>query len=670
MLSETKELTYDMNAIQIQKVTMYHYNPEMRTTFESVFDFQNPHTTPNKWTVYYPNKKFTYTVDFTNNSPEKVSNVILYVHAADGQIVPLYPTYDEKKDIWVADLDMGNRSDNYYPVNVSVDYTAITDIIVDREEVEEVNSDLKNAFLEYAEDVQSIESLITDNSELDNNPYVLLDNLLSCDSYSIETLDSLLQIITSDALLDVSGISETVDTESDRLIDEFDNWISNLANYRDSLYKDFFINESILNYEEITEDFEYIKEYNGFANRYCQEKLDDIDILALEELGYKAVVLSDSTYIMYLYQDDHCVYIDTKSKMKYIIETQSLTNMNARRRVSWDKLNDFASCFQSLFTIMPDLNSAINGSDDVVNNVKNWLSVANDAVGLVSCFYDRGYAFLDSKIRSAFNERITDMNKKIYLREENLQAQYRSMHDIENRIAMKSARNKEIDAIIANTQDEDLISALNFEKKYNTSDIAELGKELRIKNGKVFKLKGEIEIFKSQKKAIEQAFSIVKKPLEKLPKQLVKNVKIKGITLGIGKCLGAFGCLIEAIGLYSDFWDAIDELNEWIELVDAIKAKLPCEYDSEKAELLYEAVKNETRHVLDQYSHILLAEWGALQVDEASLFIVECPPAELVAWFISGIANGYAEIRKAFPIPDYINQRGNYWMVYGRVYSL
>ncbi|MBR6937625.1 MAG: chitobiase/beta-hexosaminidase C-terminal domain-containing protein [Prevotella sp.] len=120
--SETVECMYDMNAIQVSKVTMYHWNPEMHTMFESVFDFQNPSTKPNQWTVYYPNKKFTYTVDFTNNSPERVSNILLNIHTADGQIVPLYPTYDKQKDIWVANIDMGSSSNGYYPVNVSVDF--------------------------------------------------------------------------------------------------------------------------------------------------------------------------------------------------------------------------------------------------------------------------------------------------------------------------------------------------------------------------------------------------------------------------------------------------------------------------------------------------------------------------------------------------------------------
>lgn len=122
LVSETKVTTFDMNAIKVSKVTMYHYNPEMNKTFESIFDFQNPSMKPNTWTVYYPNKKFTYSVEFTNNSPKSVYNVILYVHTAAGEKKPLRAKYDVNKDLWIAECDFGNKNDKNYPVNVSISY--------------------------------------------------------------------------------------------------------------------------------------------------------------------------------------------------------------------------------------------------------------------------------------------------------------------------------------------------------------------------------------------------------------------------------------------------------------------------------------------------------------------------------------------------------------------
>lgn len=135
MPTETKQVTYDMNAIQVSKVTMYHLNPEMGRTYESVFDFLNPKSSPTQWIVYYPNKKFTYTVEFTNNDPERISNVVLYVHTADGKFVPCDATYDANKKLWYTEIDMGSSSDNYYPVNCSVDFDYEGRSVISRNEI-------------------------------------------------------------------------------------------------------------------------------------------------------------------------------------------------------------------------------------------------------------------------------------------------------------------------------------------------------------------------------------------------------------------------------------------------------------------------------------------------------------------------------------------------------
>lgn len=135
MPTETKQVMYDMNAIQVSKVTMYHLNPEMGRTYESVFDFLNPKSSPTQWIVYYPNKKFTYTVEFTNNDPERISNVVLYVHTADGKFVPCDATYDANKKLWYTEIDMGHNSDNYYPVNCSVDFDYEGRSVISRNEI-------------------------------------------------------------------------------------------------------------------------------------------------------------------------------------------------------------------------------------------------------------------------------------------------------------------------------------------------------------------------------------------------------------------------------------------------------------------------------------------------------------------------------------------------------
>lgn len=123
MLSETQTTVYDANAIQISKVVMYHNNPEMRKTYEVVYDFLSPTAVAQKYTYYIYNKIFTFTIDFTNNDPEKVTEVVLYVKTGNGSWVPVETTYNTNKKQWIASGEFGNMYDGNIPKNVAVRYT-------------------------------------------------------------------------------------------------------------------------------------------------------------------------------------------------------------------------------------------------------------------------------------------------------------------------------------------------------------------------------------------------------------------------------------------------------------------------------------------------------------------------------------------------------------------
>lgn len=179
LMSKNLECTFDMNAIQISKVTMYHWNPEMHVTYESVFDFQNPSTKPNQWTVYYPKKVFTYTVDFTVNDPERISNVVLYVHAANGKIVPLTPEFNKEKGMWIANLDMGNRNDGYYPVNVSVDFDVQTEPKVDTKELMDFLTDFEGIGINLKNELSQIDSISFEEEPVDESEFLSFDDLMA-----------------------------------------------------------------------------------------------------------------------------------------------------------------------------------------------------------------------------------------------------------------------------------------------------------------------------------------------------------------------------------------------------------------------------------------------------------------------------------------------------------
>lgn len=166
MDSEIKTISYDVNALQVSKVTMYHWNPEMHKTYQSVFDFLNPKTSSTQWTVYYPKKIFTYTIEFTDNDPERISNVVLYVHTADGKFVPVNASFDKDKEMWCAEIDMGRSSNGYYPVNCSVNFDyVITEQKIDQRQINDVWDNDSRFMSDYTRLLNDLNN-ITGSSEI------------------------------------------------------------------------------------------------------------------------------------------------------------------------------------------------------------------------------------------------------------------------------------------------------------------------------------------------------------------------------------------------------------------------------------------------------------------------------------------------------------------------
>lgn len=168
LLSETQELVYDMNAIQVNKVTMYYRG------YVNEFDFQNPSSKPQSYT-YSSNTAFTFTIDFNNNDTTKVSNVILHVKTMANTWVPLSTTFDKKKGLWVASTTSSELSS--YPVNVSVDFNSNSEILGDAKQLQGI---IVQSLSELEEDtilndiVVSLQNFENDNENIFHELYSYL----------------------------------------------------------------------------------------------------------------------------------------------------------------------------------------------------------------------------------------------------------------------------------------------------------------------------------------------------------------------------------------------------------------------------------------------------------------------------------------------------------------
>lgn len=314
--TEAKQCLYDVNAVQVRKVTMYHWNPELRETQEVVFDFMNPSASAAQWTVYYPDKKFTYTIEFTAADPEKISNVVLYVHTADDRFVPCDATFDEKTGLWCAEIDMGRSSDGFYPVNCSVDFYAETEILMDRDEID----DCVNFVPDYQKEMKDLYAEI--DALLEG-----LDDENSTDDEWNDAYSKVAQLLEIDMTCD-----EDEEFDMQKVMYECDSLLA--ACWPTDDLRDMDIYGKL---EGLPDEFKDLVQV-----RTC-EGLSEATLEGFEKIG-----MTDGTYIYIRETEERFEYVDFKNNIYYVVNNTSVAgNASAMRSArdnkdsdAWGKIQD------------------------------------------------------------------------------------------------------------------------------------------------------------------------------------------------------------------------------------------------------------------------------------------------------------------------------------------
>ena len=351
LVSETKNCVYDMNGIQVSKVTMYHWNSDMTTTYESVFDFLNPKTKPNQWTLNHHDKKFTYTVEFTENDPERISNVILYVHTADGSIVPSPAVYDEEKGLWCTNVDLGNTSNSYYPVNCSVDFDVETNPAID---ATELNNTIKSIEInrlnleEYVTDINNIEKTIEQYYDGSISNVEITDLLRDSRALSGAGTD-----IDSDIVLDV--LSED---DAKKYFEQLSSEVNELLN---SENYNFFEDAFTQPLSDLSADME------GVTISSCKGLTPN----KLIEEGYEEIKTTDNNSVFILttevkynlvdFNNDYFISVDLTqdSKLAKIFKSIAFTSSSddflSKMNDYFQKTNDYWENIKSVFSDVANL---------------------------------------------------------------------------------------------------------------------------------------------------------------------------------------------------------------------------------------------------------------------------------------------------------------------------
>lgn len=301
--SETHECQYDMNAIQVSVVKMYHANPELHKTFELTFDFLNPSNKDENYIYYIYNKKFTFTIDFTNNDTTKVSNVILYVKTAKSGWHPLDATYDAKLNKWVAAGEFGNMYDGDLPVNVSVDFLSKTQVLIDTDEIAKIvqstdDNSLRDELLLIDDTFNTINEYNEDSDEAD------------------ELIDQLVESIQNDLKYSSEDETDYSNLTDEELESSLEQSISALLAF------DFS------NYEKSTSntDADSYQLGNYIITSKSAEEYTQSD---MESMGFTRIPTIDESYVYHYHNATTSAYVDFASNI-YMCIQHTVSPINAR----------------------------------------------------------------------------------------------------------------------------------------------------------------------------------------------------------------------------------------------------------------------------------------------------------------------------------------------------
>ena len=307
MQTETQSITYDVNAVQVSKVVMYHNNPEMNKTYEVVFDFLNPTTVAQKYTYYIYNKVFTFTIDFTSNDPEKIKNVVLNVKTGNGTWTPLKATFDQNKGKWIASGEFGNMYDGNIPLNVAVNYNYIGGKAY-YENADVIENFRKNTGQEMQAELDAIDTQAPSIGEtIDEST---LDETLNALNSADNQLAAVLSEITDfdDDPTDYSNASE------DELMQMLDECLAELESYDFSA----FVNTP--------EDSEYgTFTFGDFVvNKSTCEGVTEESLLAE---GYRKMDVNDEEAVYILRTENSYGYASLKENLKVVVSTSALARI-------------------------------------------------------------------------------------------------------------------------------------------------------------------------------------------------------------------------------------------------------------------------------------------------------------------------------------------------------
>lgn len=297
--SENVECFYDKNAIHVSKVRMLYNGGNI------VYDFQNT-SVDTGYYVFVPSKpQFTFLIEFTENVPSKINDVVLYVKTSNNKWTPLNATFSESKGCWVAS---GDFTSSALPVNVSVDYNQETPQELDESFfaqplnfLERSKEDVDQYMVEYKTLENEFEKAFDKDDE--QSIELILNQLFECviPDYTFDSSEKL----TDDEIKNLEELSALMDTSVEGIIEQ----ISSAVIYDTELLAQYMQNVRI-------------NQANGLSEGY------------LIDQGFEKIQNTEGYFYYVKIEDDCYEFVDFSSDVHLIIDDQAFGSSKQPHKVA------------------------------------------------------------------------------------------------------------------------------------------------------------------------------------------------------------------------------------------------------------------------------------------------------------------------------------------------
>jgi hypothetical protein len=286
--------------------------------------------------------------------------VVLSVYTTDGGVRKLRANYDGKRGCFVATSSFDSYS---APVNVSVEFVYKTEVLVDQNEFNDIQSILANCIDEYTTSKLLVEDIFSE----DLNPEELENKLQNYD-FNVDAENT-------DDIFTLDQIYEMSEDDFNRLLSEYDSNIEELQLQLSNISNDV---DMLLYYEKYAK-FDIGNE-KGLEITKCDGLSEDI----LLDRGFEKLRSTDGNYFFLLSTDNVSELVDFSQNLYIIVKGNTSLDAYSRRHAPGDAFNN----------IIQDINYWF----DKVRNTYN--------------DFEKAFRLqLDDKIVSKLNESLKEANK-------------------------------------------------------------------------------------------------------------------------------------------------------------------------------------------------------------------------------------------------------------------